>query len=83
LNEDGTVTAAEQAEYDATHPTEASSSDSSSSSSSDSTSGSDTSQLLADFLKFLQDSQDGWLGYSAGGSNVASQIQSKVINYLA
>lgn len=85
LNGDGTVTAAEQAEYDATHPAEATTPNnagSSSSSTTSSTSGSDTSQLLADFLKSLQESQGGSSGYSASGSNVASQIESRLFDYL-
>jgi hypothetical protein len=39
--------------------------------------------VLADFLKSLQDSLGGSSGYGASGSNVASQIQSQVVTYLA
>jgi hypothetical protein len=73
-NGDGVVSAAEQAAYDAQHPGEASGSDSSSS---------DTSKLLSDFLKLLQDSQGSSSSYGSNGDNLISQIQSLIVNYQA
>jgi hypothetical protein len=86
LNKDGVVTDAERAEYGSTHPGAASSSSdsgSSSSSTDSSTDSSDPSKLLADFLKSLQESLGSSSGYSANGTNVVSQLEFQVINYLA
>ena len=54
--------------------------------SSDSTSGSssdDTSKLISDFLKSLQDSQSSSSSYGASGSSLVSQIQSLVVDTAA
>ena len=77
-NGDGTVSAAEQAAYDAKYPnsTEANSSDTSGSSTK-----SDTTKLLQDFVKLLQDSKNSSSSYSSNGDNLASAIQSLIVNF--
>lgn len=85
-NNDGVVTAAEQAAYDAKHPgsTEVTTKSSvTSSSTSSSTSNSDTSKLLSDFLKLVQDSQSKFSNYSTNGQSVVSQVRSQIVNYQA
>jgi len=74
-NGDGTVSAAEQAAYDAKKAT---SSDSSSSSTE-----TDTGKLVQDFLKLLQDSNGSASSYSTGGDSLKAQIQSLIVNYQA
>lgn len=83
-NGDGVVTAAEQAAYDAAHPTDASATTDPSVSSSDtSSSGSDPSKLISDFLKLLQDAQSKTASYSASGQTAAQQAQSQIVSYQA
>jgi hypothetical protein len=72
-NGDGTVSAAEQAAYDAKNAT---SSDSNSTKS-------DTDKLVQDFLKLLQDSNGSASSYSTGGDSLKAQIQSLIVNYQA
>lgn len=72
-NGDGTVSAAEQAAYDAKN---VASSDSSSSSTK-----SDTDKLFQDFLKLLQDSNGSASSYSTGGDSLQAQIQSLILNF--
>ena len=74
-NGDGTVSAAEQAAYDAK---KAASPDSSSSSTK-----SDATKLVQDFLKLLQDSNGSASSYSTAGDSQKAQIQSLVVNYQA
>ena len=72
-NGDGTVSAAEQAAYDAKTAT-----------TSGSSSSSDVSKLLQDFLKLIQDSQGkSASSYNTNGNSLASQIQSLIVNYQA
>ncbi len=79
-NGDGTVSAAEQAAYDAKNSstTDATSSDTSSSSVK-----SDTAKLVQDFLKLLQDSNGSSSSYSTGGDSLKAQIQSLIVNFQA
>ena len=48
-----------------------------------SSSDSSSSNILADFLKQLQDSQGNSSSYSAGGDSLISQLKSLVVNYQA
>jgi hypothetical protein len=81
-NGDGVVTAAEQAAYDAKHPGSADATSETSSTSS-SASNSDTSKLLSDFLKLVQESQTSSSNYSANGDSLSSKLQSLIVNYQA
>ena len=74
-NGDGIVSAAEQAAYDAKYPAQADATSNSS--------NSDSSKLLSDFLKLLQDSKSGSSSYSANGDNLSSQLQSLIVSYQA
>jgi len=74
-NGDGTVTAAEQAAYDAKNPAQARATSDSS--------NSDPSKLLSDFLKLLQDSKSDSSSYSTDGNGLKAQIESLIVNYQA
>ncbi len=74
-NGDGTVSAAEQAAYDAKNPAQARATSNSS--------NSDPSKLLSDFLKLLQDLKSGSSSYSSDGDGLKAQIESLVVNYQA
>jgi hypothetical protein len=74
-NGDGTVSAAEQAAYDAKNPAQADATSDSS--------NSDPSKLLSDFLKLLQDSKSGSSSYSTDGNGLKAQIESLIVNYQA
>lgn len=71
-NGDGTVTAAEQAAYDAKSAT-----------SSDSSGNSDVAKLVQDFLKLLQNSNGSSSSYGTDGDSLKAQIQSLIVNYQA
>lgn len=78
-NSDGTITAAEQAAYDAKNAT--------SSDSTGSSTKSDTDKLVQDFLNLLKDLQSGSSSsssrYGSTGDSLAAQIQSLIVNYQA
>ena len=79
-NGDGVVTAAEQEAYDAKHPGSTETASSTASSDAGSSKKSDTSKLLSDFLKLVQESQNNSPSYSASGDNLATKIKSLIIN---
>lgn len=73
-NGDGTVSAIEQAAYDATNTT---------SSDSTSSSDSDVTKLLQSFLDSLKESQSKNSTYGNGGSTLASKLEALIVNYQA
>jgi hypothetical protein len=73
-NGDGTVSAIEQAAYDAANPA---SSDSASSS------DSDVTKLLQNFLDSLKESQSKNSTYGGTGSSLASKLEALIVNYQA
>jgi hypothetical protein len=79
-NGDGTVSAIEQAAYDAANPA---SSDSTSSSSSTSSSDSDTTKLLQSFLDSLKETQSKNATYGGNGTSLASKLEALIVNYQA
>lgn len=76
-NGDGTVSAIEQAAYDAANP--ASSDSTSSSSSSDS----DVTKLLQNFLDSLKETQSKNSTYGGNGTSLASKLEALIVNYQA
>lgn len=73
-NGDGTVSAIEQAAYDATNKT---------SSDSTSSSDSDVTKLLQSFLDSLKQSQSKNSTYGDNGSTLASKLEALIVNYRA
>lgn len=71
-NGDGTVSAIEQAAYDATNKTDSTSS-----------SDSDVTKLLQNFLDSLKESQSKNSTYGGGGSTLASKLEALIVNYQA
>lgn len=76
-NGDGTVSAIEQAAYDATNKT------SSDSTSSTSSGDSDVTKLLQNFLDSLKQSQSKNSTYGDGGNTLASKLEALIVNYQA
>lgn len=71
-NGDGTVSAIEQAAYDATNKTDSTSS-----------SDSDVTKLLQSFLDSLKESQSKNSTYGDGGNTLASKLEALIVNYQA
>ena len=82
-NKDGTVSAAEQAAYDA--KTSSTSDTSSASTSTSSSSDSDVTKLLQDFLDSLKEAQSKTAGstYGGSGSTLTSKLEALIVNYQA
>ena len=76
-NGDGTVSALEQAAYDASNKT------SSDSTSSTKSSDSDVTKLLQSFLDSLKESQSKNSTYGDGGSSLTSTLEALIVNYQA
>ena len=68
-NGDGTVSAAEQAAYDAKMAS--------------SSNNSDAEKLVKDFLKLIEDSAGSTSSYGTDGDSLKAQIQSLIVNYQA
>lgn len=81
-NGDGVVTAAEQAAYDSAHPEAAQSSGGTSDASATGAGASDTSKLMSDFLKLLQDATGNAQAYGASGG-LTSASAALVLNFQA
>jgi hypothetical protein len=85
-NGDGVVSPEERSAYDDAHPLQADAKADAGVTSlggSGSSSKSDTSKVLSDFLKSVQDSLGKISNYSTNGQSVASQLQSQILDYQA
>lgn len=70
-DQDGTVTAAERAAYEAANASDGGAGDSG------------MSKLLSDFLSVLKESQGSGSSYGSGGNSLTSQLKSLIVDYTA